>query len=494
MVDLVAKLKLDKSKFSKGTTEATSDIIKFSDKAKKAIDQIANSFTNAELDLTQLQEKTEASSQQQTQSWSRVSKAIGGIALASGGMFKAMVDASPSLSAAFAEMNFMFTEMFMVLGEQLAPVIEKTLLPAVESLTNFIISLDTETQTWIASIIGLIALGSGVASFLSIFGIGLGFLLGPIGLVILAFAALAIAYKTNFLGIGDGIDNLISHTSGALKLFVGDHAEQIGRIVGLFQDMWNVIGPILIRIGQFIVENVVNQLKFLVDVALIVVDQFLDIFEGMLKIIKGIFTLDFGLIMEGFEGMIRGTFENVVRIIMSAIDLIGGMLRSFGGLFSGLIDDLFGIDIGSKLGAFPEFLKSMINMISGFINEFILSPIDSALTKLSELVDKIPLVSNPHLGISYRLPMFHGGGVVPGAIGQEVNITALGGEVISNPMRGQTPADVVRRDGGGISGKTSNFTFIFNNPQFSNRASRNSLINETETKFRRTLALYPSGR
>lgn len=490
MVDLVSKLKLDSSEFSKGTVKATSDIIKFSDKATKSIDEIAKGFSKTETELTQLNDQTEASSQQQANSWGRVAVATAAVAVIAAGFFKSMVNASPSLSAAFAEINFMSEEMFMVLGERLAPLIEATLVPLFEALTNAVINLGPEMQTLIAYVIGLIVVLALANTLLAIFGLSLAILLGPIGLIILAIAALAIAYKMNFLGIRDGIDGFISYVGDAFGGLVEDHRNTFDVIIEIVQKAWDVI----LAIGEFAVEGIINILTFLVDVIVIIIDQFFDLLEGLFKIFKGIFTLDFKLILEGLEDMFRSTFENIVAIVTRVLDLIVDMIRTFGSFLSDLIDIIFGIDIGEKLGMFPEFLKSMINLIAGFINDFILAPIDRMLRSVSEKVDKIPTVSNPGWKLDYRLPMFHGGGIVPGAIGQEVNITALGGEIISNPMRGQTASDVIKRDGGRDGGGNSVFNFTFNNTQLPDRASRNSLVNEAETKFRRTLALYPSGR
>lgn len=50
-------------------------------------------------------------------------------------------------------------------------------------------------------------------------GLTLGALLGPLALVAAAIAALAIAYQTNFLGLGDAIDGLIAGAKKAAKTF-----------------------------------------------------------------------------------------------------------------------------------------------------------------------------------------------------------------------------------------------------------------------------------
>ena len=132
MSEVKARLGLDKTKFSQGIVEAMSEIIKFAKGTQKEMAKIGDEALGVST-------ATEASSQKQVQSWSRVSKAVGAVALISGGIFKSMVSASPGLSAAFAEMNFMFEEMFMVLGEQLAPVIEAIIIPLIEKFTDFII-------------------------------------------------------------------------------------------------------------------------------------------------------------------------------------------------------------------------------------------------------------------------------------------------------------------------------------------------------------------
>ena len=73
----------------------------------------------------------------------------------SGAMFGAIAIASPSMRAAFKQMELSAFVLALELGEHLAPMIEETLVPAMEWLTDTVLSLDDDTQTLIATTIAL---------------------------------------------------------------------------------------------------------------------------------------------------------------------------------------------------------------------------------------------------------------------------------------------------------------------------------------------------
>ena len=435
-----------------------------------------------------LAEKTEASSQRQTQSWGRVEKAIGATALVSGGMFKAMVDASPGLSAAFAEINFLFEEMFMVFGDQLAPRIQDTLVPAIESLTSFIISLDSDTQTYIATGIGLVAGLSIVSSALGMVGLSFTALLGPIGLAIIAIAAFAYAYKTNLFGVRDKTNEIVGYLKDTWDSFVTDHTEQIGSIVQLFKDVWEILEPIIMAIGEVYVKYLYENLKYAIDQAVNTLDYFLDIIEGVMKIIKGIFTLDFDLIMEGFGDIFVSTIDYFITSWNNALEHVANLFAIFRDGIVDVISAIFGEDIGAKAGIIMDALTSVLNIIVGWINDLVIGTLNNILGKLAKIVDKIPGVDRPNWSLN-EIPTFHGGGTVPGPIGQPQMILALGGEEVYNPMRGQTAPNITN---GGNTYMTNKFNF--NNSQFPDRMSERRLSQTIDTQLRKNLRTYPGGR
>ena len=366
----------------------------------------------------------------------------------------------------------------MVLGEQLAPVIEDTLVPAVEALTDFIINLDDKTQLWIATIISAISFVSVLSSGLSLLGLSFGFLLGPVGLVILAIAAFALAYHTNFLGVRDITDEVISYITDALKKFVDDHAEQIGKIVDLFVDMWNVVGPILESFGNFLVKTLGDQVQFVFDIILIVVDQILDMVEGLMTIIKGIFTLDMQMILDGLLIMFVGTFENIVKIIETAIFFIGDLLSNF----ADLLRDIFGTGIQAVfdpiIDAFLWVINKAIDVYNAIPGVDNISHVGRGETERGETYE------TGNYGGDY-----HTGGVIPGIKGEEVMIKALAGEVVYNPSLGQTASTFDNSQSMNITNKIN----IYNHQLADRRAQRN-LIRDVDRGLRKLQNRYPSGR
>lgn len=523
-----AKLSLNTEEFDKGIVNAMAKVGDFSTETTHAIGEISTGFEKADESAKKVSDTTEASSQKQGQSWSRVGKAIGAVALVSGGLFKSMVDASPSLSVAFAEMSFEFNEMFMILGESLAPIIEDVLVPAIISLTDFIIGLDTEVQTWIASGIGLTAGISVASSVLGIFGVSITALLGPVGLVILAIGSLALAYHTNFGGMKDTLDDVFSHVKDSLQSFGDSHSEQFSRIGDLLKELWEFIEPIIDIIAKLWIDNFAANIKFAFDLVMIAVDFFLDYIEGFMNIIKGIFTGDWELVMEGFTQIVDSTFTAVGDVldvamekflnvfdnigvaisdllenffgeevsdkfddfwngigtsIEKAFDSIKGYFDDFKDSVMGVIDAIFGGDMGEKASIFMESIKQAINVPLVWLN-------DNLLVWLDEKIGEIgSFFGNDDWGFSWRIPTFHEGGTVPGPIGQPVPIMALGGEEITNPMLGQTPSSYDNSRSVSVNNK-----IIIQNPQLSDKRSQAQLVRTIDTALSKNLSKYILGR
>lgn len=479
-----AKLSLDAEAFNQGLIKAMSAVEAFSKDTQKELAKIgdeANGITDT----------TEASSQRQVQSWSRVGKAVGAVALISSGLFKSMVNASPSLSAAFAEMNFMFEEMFMVLGEQLAPIIEDTMVPAVEKLTEFIISLDPEIQTVIASTIGLIAALALGSTTLALFGVSLGGILLPITLAILAIAALALAYETDFANIGSTTDEVIDGMIVKFTELSNENADSMGRIGETMGQLYDFLAPIVETIVSLLVDVFAAGFIYAIDIILAHLDFMVSAMDGVITIVKGMWNRDMGQIMEGFKKIWDAGLTYVTDNISATFDFIKSMFNAFGEFILDMVDDLFGSQISGKLSSFMGAIASLFNIPIAFINDSVISAINSVLGTIETGLNKaLPKKWEVDLGAIPDIPTLHGGGVVPGPTGQEVPIMALGGEVVYNPMRGQSPSNF----GGSKQGKTINNYFTFHNPQFPDRSSRNLLTNEIESKLRKSTALFPSGR
>lgn len=447
-------LKLNTSPFDQSIEEAMGKVVKFGD-------------------------MTEANSQQQSQSWGRVQKAIGGVAIASAGLFKSMVEASPSLSAAFAEMNFMFEEMMLVLGEALAPIIEDVLVPAVEKLTDFIIDLSPEVQAIIAGAIGLIAAFTTASSIATLFGGSLTALLGPVGLVIAGIALLGLAYTTNFGGIKDTLDETFASIGEGLTDFYESHKEQFDRIGELMSNFWDIIKPFVEAIVGLFGDIFAGGLTTAFDLVLLSVDFLLDAFEGFMEIITGLLSGDWELVMDGF-----------VTIIEGAIDFLVAIFTDFGDFLGDLFEDLFGVEVSVVFEAITESITAMLNGLIGFLNDFLIVPLNDVLDSIADIIDFLngKDKGKPDLSLSL-IPTFHDGGIVPGAQGEEVLVRALAGEIITNPTKGQSVTNFTNSNPMNINNK-----IVINNPQLPDRRSQQSMANEIDRVLRRNQSRYISGR
>jgi len=90
-----------------------------------------------------------------------------------------------------------------------------------------------------------------------------------------------------------------------------------------------------------------------------------DIIGGIWKIVKGIFTLDFGMIMEGLGQGLKGVFEMILKIPITLFNAFVDMFPTLGGA----ITDFFS-SIGSKIKAFfmnilPDWAKRFVGGVSG---------------------------------------------------------------------------------------------------------------------------------
>ena len=91
--------------------------------------------------------------------------------------------------------------------------------------------------------------------------------------------------------------------------------------------------------------------------------------------------------------------------------------------------------------------------------------------------------------------VFHRGGIVPGRIGEERIVKVLAGEVISNPMRGQTPMSVMAQNSG-VSQTPIVITInnTFTNPNFTNEIGMRNTVNQIDNSLRKNVGQYISGR
>jgi hypothetical protein len=163
-------------------------------------------------------------------------------------------------------------------------------------------------------------------------------------------------------------------------------------VIGVF----NVVKEVVMVAVQFII-NLFNSLK--------------DIITGFINIIRGIFTGDLKMVMDGFKDLFKGAITTVINLFLG---MPRAILQRFGPALTN-----FGKTIVSKI---VEGIKSA----AGAIGEALLSAIPGG-----GLIGGV-------LGGAKKLLGFKDGGLVPGSSNTPVPIMAHGGEYVLS-------ADVVQR-------------------------------------------------
>lgn len=523
---LEAEIGLDSSQYVKGIDQMAKAMVSFSDETNKKMDALILSMTKFEQSAQKTSDTAEGQSQKQVNSFGKIEKSLLAVGVASSGMFANMIAQSPGLSSAFAEMQFMINEVFAVLGESLAPIIEDYVVPVVESLTEAILNLDPETQKFIASAIGLgsvlglalpiiIQLSSalGVTGMLkssleatkglSKMGKAISLLTSPLGLVVLAIGLFALAYTTNFAGVKDMTDKTVGRIVERLKSWKEENKETFDRIGGKLKELWETIKPVVEAITVILVGVLLATIEFLVERTLNKIDFMIAVFEGLIDFFTAVFKGDWEGALASILGIFDAWIEKVTSNFEAFVDLISNIMEN-------IAEHL---DIGEYTDIVIEFVTNgvegalnwLIDGFNGFL-DILNKPLNALResTFLSQAIrDSIPDLNNykidrVSLGGSDSADSggtFHRGGIVPGRIGEERIVKVLAGEVISNPMRGQTPMSVMAQNSG-VSQTPIVITInnTFTNPNFTNEIGMRNTVNQIDNSLRKNVGQYISGR
>jgi hypothetical protein len=451
------------------TQQAMTRITALSDRVKSVANQMSTdisgvgetvgSFTD---DFTKSDSKIEASSQKQTQSLGRVAKGAAAVAAISGGMFKKMVDASPGLASAMAEINFLFEEMFMVLGESLAPIIEDYVIPAVEGLTEWVMDLDDSFKLLISGGIGLTTMFSGASAILSLFGVSLSAILGPIALIIAALVLLWLAWETNFGNIQEHTGAVITALQETFASLVESFTEIMETFVTIFEENKEslaAIGESIKNMFDSIFEGIANIFIGLFDVIKDTVAGISESFKTWAKDneeLIGKFTAAFAKFMKFLEPVVAWIVDKIGTVLVNVFKFLGnhiknvfdGILVAIGWVMKGFIwfvDWITGVD----WGAFGEHIEmafvGALNGVIVFINS-IIEGINWIINLIETVINAIPGVE-VSLGRIAEIPLMHSGGVVgmPGTGTDEVLTILQRGEgvvdkgTMQSSVRGPAP-------------------------------------------------------
>jgi len=166
---------------------------------------------------------------------------------ASGATDKAFAAQTQGINAggfAMQQLQMRAEVLMQKLGDGLAPALNGV-LTAVAPLADGVIALasqfanaDAGTQTMIVGVLGLVAAIGPLLTMLPAIGTAIGVMTGPIGLVVVAVAALAAAWQTNFGGIQETTASVL-----------GPIGERFSAVVTAFQTGSTSISSILGELG-----------------------------------------------------------------------------------------------------------------------------------------------------------------------------------------------------------------------------------------------------
>jgi len=218
------------------------------------------------------------------------------------------------------------------LGDGLAPALN-AVLTAVSPLADGVLAMagqfanaDAGTQTMIVGVLALVAALGPLLTMMPAIGAAIGVLTGPIGLVVVAVAALAMAWQTNFGGIQDITQGLLSTVQPIFQgiydvLILG--VEPLGDWSYWWEQMSLTVGPA----AAAVVSDVTKIASGVKDMTTALVTGDWSSFNvnlAQLSIDFGTLIEDMGLVSPAVQGVLSG-FQGVGGAIVSALPSIQGV-------------------------------------------------------------------------------------------------------------------------------------------------------------------------
>lgn len=244
-------------------------------------------------------------------------------------------------------------------------------------------------------------------------------------------AELLDAIQKNVKGSAEEWANTSTGKTAVSQVKVGEAMEKVGKII---DKVATVVLPILADAFSTVVDIIGN----VIDAVAPLITEISKRLQPVLQAIGPIATTVFGVIGTAV-GVLGTVFGTVFGAIGKGIDALGKVFQNMADL------------VRSVFGSIAGFVKAPINFVIGLINN-VIDAINGIQVHIH--VGPVDLDWNG-LNIGH-LPKLHMGGIVPGAIGSEVPIMALGGERVS-PIGGGGGGDVnitVNINGGLIDGPT----------------------------------------
>lgn len=317
----------------------------------------------------------------------RIAAGLKKITAISGVMFGAMAMASPSMRAAFKQMELSAFVLSLELGEHLAPMIEATLVPAMEWLTDTVLSLDDDKQTLIATTIAL-------TFFLGILAIAIAAVTWEFVLVALIVVAVALAIAGLIVywdEITEAIGDFISKIPG-----IENFMESIVDLKDAVLRFWDVAKPIfkLIALAFLIsmipaVAGLTVYFSIMIATIMLIIPAItlvMDIFTALLNFVSGIIEAIVLLLHGDFGGALDKLGETFLQFFIDILDAVGKFANQVKDVLNSIFDGIGELVTGTFSGVF--------NTLIDFFNDFVVKNINKALA----ILDDLPVVS-----VSWRM-------------------------------------------------------------------------------------------
>lgn len=270
------------------------------------------------------------------------------------GMAQTMLD---NLDGQITILKSTLESLAISIGDILLPYI-KAFVEKLQSLVEWLNGLDDGQKRMLVKITAIVAaigpvlmiLGKvtsmvgTIISVVSKLGGVLGAAAGPIGIIIAAIAALYLAWKTNFAGIGDAINEL----AATLSEKFGEIVEHVKSIASKIKELW---------------ENDFGGIRTITETVIGVV---VDVIKDLVNVVSEVF----GLIDSLINGDWKGAWEHFKNIGKSAIDIFAKIFKGIVKIIATILSNAIKAVINFAKNIVSKMKEAASNAISNFIKFF----------------------------------------------------------------------------------------------------------------------------
>jgi TP901 family phage tail tape measure protein len=196
--------------------------------------------------------------------------------------------------------------------------------------------------------------------------------------------------------IGSEIWKSLKRAWDKLGPLIASFGELFGPVGEALKNIWKILKPVLTLIlGPFILglkaglsilgETIGPAIDMVVDV----IAGFIKVVRGTIKIMAGIFTGDWKMVLDGFLDVFVGTFDQIWGIIKGVLKIIKGFVKGVVKFFKWLFDILIGHSIVPDLVDGILFYMGLLEVGAKIIYNVFIKPIVAAFKAFIKAIDYI---------------------------------------------------------------------------------------------------------